>query len=441
LFSLPFAAALTLGMCADASGQVRTGTIAGTVTSDAGHRVPGAAVTVDNDVSPARRTATTDADGRYVIEDLPAEGQYTVRVSLTGFDTIASEKVSVASGGRTNVDFVLKLTVRETVAVSSESPIAEAHQSAVQQTVSDQLVHALPLAGRNFIPLASLTAGFTGNPNYPNPQGQFYWANNVIVDGASHFSKWRSAPRAFYSGYGLESIKDIQVLTNRFSAEYGEALATVTSAVTRSGDDRFRGSALLFVQDSALNEQPVFSPVNPPSDSQRFGATLGGPIVRNETHFLASYEGRRSRGSNVVVSPAANGTIVPDNEDEHLAFIRLDHRIGPTHFIATRYNGQYFRWHDEPGGLSLPGTGTAYVNDVHTWLTTAAKPPAAGSASCAFSSRVTETCGPTCSPPSTCCGPATPRRAGRSVRPDLAPTRRTRGRRPTCSRVSRSVTR
>ena len=369
--SVRLAAAFTLVMCtaAAAGAQPRTGTIVGTVSGADGNRLPGVSVTVETVETGFHRSATTDADGRYAIEDLPAGTEYVVRVALAGFATVANETVAVAAGAHTTVDFVLTLTLRETVAVSSESPVAESHQSVVQQTVSDQLVHALPLAGRNFIPLASLAAGFTGNPNYPSPQGQIYWSNNVIVDGASHFSKWRSAPRTFYSGYGLEAIKDIQVLTNRFSAEYGEALATVTSAVTKAGDDQVRGSALLFVQNSALDEPPEFSPINPPSDTERFGLTVGGPITKTRTHFLESYEGRRSRSNNVVVSPAASGAIVPDNEDEHLVFFRVDHRVAPAHFVMSRYNGQFFRWHDEPGGLSLPGTGTAYANNVHTWLT------------------------------------------------------------------------
>ncbi len=64
------------------------------------------------------------------------------------------------------------------------------------------------------------------------------WSNNVLVDGASHFSKWRSAARTFYSGYGLESIKEVQVLSSQFSAEFGEALATVTNVITNSGQQR-----------------------------------------------------------------------------------------------------------------------------------------------------------------------------------------------------------
>src|SRR6185295_14567869 len=100
---------------------------------------------------------------------------------------------------------------------------------------------------------------FTGHPNFPSPQGQMFWSNNVLVDGASHFSKWRSAARTFYSGYGLESIKDVHVLSNRFSAEFGESLATVTSAVTKSGTNEFHGSGLLFVQNDALNWTPAFA--------------------------------------------------------------------------------------------------------------------------------------------------------------------------------------
>ncbi len=99
----------------------------------------------------------------------------------------------------------------------------------------------------------------------------------------------------------------MQVLSNQFSAEYGEALATVTVAVTNSGTDTLRGSALLFVQDDALNDIPAFTPTEPPFSSQRYGFTLGGPIVKDQTHFFASYEGRRTRGSNIVVSPVANG--------------------------------------------------------------------------------------------------------------------------------------
>ena len=264
----------------------------------------------------------------------------------------------------------MRVAVLETVTVTAASPLIDLGRSTVQQTVNEPLVRTLPLLGRNFIHLASLTAGFTGNPSFPSPQGQVFWANNVLVDGASHFSKWRSAARTFNAGYGLESIKEVQVLANRFSAEFGEALATVTSAVTKAGTNEFRGAGLLFVQDDALNATPTFAIRKPPLSAQQFGFTLGGPFVKDRTHFFSSYEGRRSRNHNIVVSPAALGVAVPDDEDEHLGFFRVDHQLGQRQLITARYNGQFFRWHHEIGGLGLPGTGTAYTNDVHTVLVT-----------------------------------------------------------------------
>lgn len=361
-----------LAVASGAAAQPATGTIAGIVSSDQGSRLSGVSVTVQSQLTGVRHTATTDAQGRYEIPDLPADGEYQVRVTLPGFATAASEGVSLVRRATLVVNFRLKLTVTESSAVTATTPALEGSQTAVQQTVSERLTHALPLAGRNFIPLAMLTAGFTGNPNFPSPQGQIFWSNNILVDGASHFSKWRSAARTFYSGYGLESIKDVHVLSNRFSAEYGESLATVTSAVTKSGTNEFHGSGLFFIQDDALNATPALALVNPPAGSERYGFTLGGPFAKDRTHFFESYEGRRSRNRNPVVSPDPEwvGAAVPDEEDEHLAFFKVDHRLSEQHQMTARYNGQFFRWRDEPGGLSLPGTGTEYKNDVHTVLAT-----------------------------------------------------------------------
>ena len=355
-----------------AAAQPPTGAIQGTVSGDSGNRLEAVTVTVQNQVTGQRFTATTSAEGRYEFTNLPVEGDYRVGVALAGFATSASENVTLVPGAILIVNFKLKLSVTETLAVSASTPLLEGVRSTVQQTVPEPLVRALPLIERNFIPLASLAAGFTGNPNYPNPQGQTFWSNNVVVDGASDFSKWRSAPRSFYSGYGLEAIKEVHVLTNRFSAEYGEALATVTSAVTKAGTNDVHGAGLYFLQDDALNWTPTFAAVNPPAHQDRFGFTLGGPLIKDRTHYFGSYEGRAARNHNIVTSPVEDTTnfFVPDDEDEHLLFFKVDHRLSDRHVATARYNGQWFRWHDEPGGLSLPGSGTDWRSDVHTVLAT-----------------------------------------------------------------------
>jgi len=353
-------------LIASLSAQSPVGSIEGTVTTPNGGGLAGVVVTATNRTTGIERATTTNADGEYVLSALPTNGSYDVTAELAGFTPLVSRDVRLEANGTAKVLFLMRGEVTEVVAVTAPVPLVQRERSTVQQRVSEELVHSLPLAGRDFLSLASLTAGFTGNPNYPSPQGQVFWSNNVLVDGASHFSKWRSAARTFYSGYSLESIKEVQVLTSQFSAEFGEALATVTSAVTNSGTNELRGSGFLFVQDDALNDIPVFTTVKPASSAQRFGGSLGGPLIKDQTHFFTSYEGWRSRGHNIVSSPAALEAAVPDDEDQQLLFVRLDHRTSSRQLWTTHYNGQWFDWHNEPGGLSLPGTGTLYNNDVHT---------------------------------------------------------------------------
>jgi hypothetical protein len=353
-------------LSAPVAAQAPLGSIEGTVTATNGLGLSGVVITARSRTTNVERATTTNADGEYVLSALPATGTYDVTAQLAGFAPIVRRDVAFDANGIARVAFTMRGELAETVAVTAPGPPEQRDLSTVQQRVSEELVHSLPLAGRDFLSLASLTAGFTGNPNYPSPQGQIFWSNNVLVDGASHFSKWRSAARTFYSGYSLESIKEVQVLTSQFSAEYGEALATVTSAVTNSGTNELRGTVLFFLQDDVLNDTPAFTNVKPPSSAQRFGGALGGPIVRDRTHFFTSYEGWRSRGHNIVSSPAALEAGVPDNEDQHLLFARLDHRSSSRQQWTAHYNGQWFDWHNEPGGLMLPGSGTSYRNDVHT---------------------------------------------------------------------------
>jgi hypothetical protein len=353
------------------SAQPATGSIAGSVSASNGIGLPGAIVSIHSDEAGIDRTVTTNDDGEYVIDNLPAGGGYSLHAELIGFTSATREGVAVAQGARATVSFLLVPTTAETLSVTGRlTPILQ-QRGTVQATISDQLTHSLPLIGRDFISLVSLTPGFTGNPNAPSPNGQIYWSNNVLVDGASHYSKWRSAARTFYSGYSLEAIREVQVLNSQFSAEFGEALASVTTATTKSGTNERHGSALFFGQAGPLNDQPVFATRKVPASSARFGFTIGGPATEDRTFYFASYEGRRARSNNFSVSPAAQNVAVPNNEDEHLAFVKLDHRLRTNDLFTVRYNGQFFRWHNEFGGLFLPGTGTQYRNDVHTLLFTA----------------------------------------------------------------------
>jgi len=357
-----------LAIAAPAGAQPSGGSVSGAVTASTGLPLPGVSVTLRNPADGSARVVETEIDGRYAFSRLPLQGTYEIQAALQGFATVVHSNVSLVENQRVTVDFTLYAATAEALVVTGRVATLEHQRSTVQQMIGDALVHSLPLASRDFLALTSLTAGFTGKADAPSPEGQIYWSNNVLVDGASHFSKWRGAARTFYAGYGLESVRDVQVLTSQFSAEYGEALATVTLAVTKSGTDTMRGSALLFAQHSVLNDIPAFTPTKPPSSSERFGGTLGGPIKIDRTHFFASYEGHVVRGSKIVTSPAASGARARNDQNEHLLFAKVDHKVSGRDMLTARYNGQWFDWHDEPGGLSLPGTGTSFTNNVHTLL-------------------------------------------------------------------------
>lgn len=350
-----------------ATAQAVTGTIEGTVLDDSGASLTGARVTATDQTTGLHRSTTVRPDGRYVVMALPSADEYIVEVEQPGFAPARSEPVWLLADRSVTIDFILRIAAAETVAVEGRRSLLDRGQSVIEQTVNELLVHSLPLFRRDFMQLASLAAGFAGDPDFPNPQGQMYWTNNVLVDGATHFSKWRSAPRSFYSGYGLEPIKEVQVFTSLFAAEYGEGLASVTTAITRSGTNQWQGTALFHLQDDALDAMPPLALTKPNSSSQQYGFSLGGPLIKDRTHVWGSYEARRSRHHNITLSPVAANTFVPDDQDEHLPFVKLTHQMA-RQLVTARYNAQIFRWHDEPGGLALPGTGTSYRNDVHTLM-------------------------------------------------------------------------
>src|SRR5262249_4143514 len=137
--------AVCLAMADAAAAQPASATITGTITGDGGNRLAGVVVTVQNQITDARRTATTNPQGRDEIASLPVDGEYQVSVALAGFASAGSENVQLVANAIFVLNFRLKLTVTEVVAVSAPSPNRDTAMSSVQQVVSDQLVHALPL--------------------------------------------------------------------------------------------------------------------------------------------------------------------------------------------------------------------------------------------------------------------------------------------------------
>jgi hypothetical protein len=347
--------------------QVITANISGTITDMENAPLPGATVALQNTDTGFSRSVTTDGFGKYFLRTIPTQGKYTITVNLAGFKTQVETGLQFHPNENYTINFKLEISaLEETITVEAKAPLVDVKKSTVQQVLTEDLVKSLPLIGRNYIQLAHLTPGVTGYDFWPTTSGQHYWAMNYYVDGSSNFSKWRSAARTFYSGYSLETIKEVQILNNQFSVEFGEGMSAINSAVTKSGTNELHGSLFIYERPGKWDKPDIFTGTKAPFDQQQVGFSLGGPIEKDKAHFFLSYEYRRQRSHNIVLAPQYYGQSVPNNQDEHEIFVKADVQLTAQDYLSARYSADLFDWMSESGGYSLPGELYSYVTYVHT---------------------------------------------------------------------------
>lgn len=264
VFGALMALVLVAGLAATAWAQsAGTGAIQGTVKDPSGAVVAGAEVTVKNLATGATRTFTTTAAGLYVAPYLQP-GDYEVRVRKEGFAEVIRQNVRLEVGQTLPLDIDLPLrSTQETVTVTSEVGLVETEKVDVSQTVGQHFVDNLPLNGRRWDNLVLLTpgAGEDGGFGGVTFRGINSLYNNNMVDGADNnqafFSEARGRTRIAY-GYSLNAIKEFQVQTAAYSAEYGRAAGGVVNAVTKSGTNDWHGDFFYFIRDRAfLARDPV----------------------------------------------------------------------------------------------------------------------------------------------------------------------------------------
>jgi len=344
------------------------------VVSDAQQGVlPGATVTLRNVATGLTREIATDADGRYVFTSLPPAGQYVLQTSLSGFATERRENLTFNAGQRVVLNVTLKLSsVQETVTVAGAAPVVETTSAEVTKTIESRDLTTLPVAERNYFRLLTLDSNVVARG--PGTNGLYVgggdvWNFGTYVDGTSNFSKWltlQRAPQRGSAGFALETVSQVQIITNQFSAEFGGHSAGVMNMITKSGSNTYAGAALLVVRPGDLDAIPPLATQKVPFNQQQFGGNLGGPILRDRAFFFASYEQRRERSQVSVTSPEAPGTVIPTPADEYQGHVRGDVRFSPSQSLAVRYNMVRWTQDNESGGLQLPGTGYIWTNNVDT---------------------------------------------------------------------------
>ncbi len=307
---LVFACAFALVFSPAVYGQAR-GSFSGNIVDKSGSVVPGASVTVTAQSTGLVRAVKADAAGHYDVPLLPV-GTYNVRVDATGFQSTETKDLQLQVDEARELDFTLApATVVTTVNVAGAAVAVETANPSLGQVITSQEVAQLPLNGRDFVQLATLTAGATAETN-PNSFFTSGSDSEVAARGSYSLSVGGSRPNSTdwlldgvdnneltAGGIGIfSSIDDIQefkVLTYTYSAEFGTRAGPTVLVTTKSGTNDFHGSLFEFVRNTDLDAKGDFDTTTPKFNLNQFGGSIGGPIRRNKTFFFVDGEQKYQR--------------------------------------------------------------------------------------------------------------------------------------------------
>ena len=385
------------------------GSIRGSVRDASGALLSDAKVTAKNTATGLVREVLTGSDGGYVMAELPA-GRYVMTAEAKGLSPVA-QNVVVNVGLDTTADFDVTDIPRheEVLTVVAENPIVETTRDVLGEVVEQKLVTELPLNGRDFGKLVALTPGATVDPSgVAGTQGGFGQfningnrdrSNNYTLDGTDNNDPFFNNSALNQTGIGgapasllpIDAIQEFN-LQSQFGAEYGRNSGSVVNIVTRSGTNHLHGSVFEFLRNSALDARNYFNTESRKSvfQNNNFGASLGGPIVKDKTFFFGAYEGQRERvGSDFLLQvptntqrsnarsiaqgllgqpvnpgldaildfyPASDSPTLPgvvhDKNDGNNFIVKLDHNLSNNEQISGRYA---FSQSDQVFPLGSPG--------------------------------------------------------------------------------------
>lgn len=304
---------LIAGLAAPSAAQVSP-SIAGRVTDATGGALRGAVITATNTGTGIVRRAETNLTGQYALFLLPV-GDYVLRVEKSGFQAQQRRGVTLSVGEQVAIDFSLALAgVHEKITVSATAPGAGGAMFQSSGLVGERQITGLPLNGRSYDELLTLNPGIvnftqekTGGTGVSNSavanmfavSGRRPQENIFLLDGIEYTGEAEiNLQPGGTSGQllGVDAIREFNVATDTYGAQYGKRPGAQVVLVTKSGTNRFHGNVYEFLRNSALDARNYFDRGAIPSfERNQFGAALGGPIRRNHAFVFGNYEGYRQR--------------------------------------------------------------------------------------------------------------------------------------------------
>lgn len=277
------------------AAQTISSSIVGTVTDPSGAVVPGVVITVRNLDTGIRTSAMTDSVGNYTVTQLPP-GNYQVDAEMAGFKRFQRQNVALEMTRQLRIDVQLETgAATETVNVESTTPLIETETGQMSSTVTTRELTALPTIGRNPQDFRLLVPGVVLNRDGNTViQGGMVRKDPYYIDGA-HSSNhvWSGNP----VNPNPDVIQEFKVLTNSFSAEYGETSGGVMTSTTKSGTNDFHGTLFEFFRNDKLNAGNYYTHTTPVIKRNQYGGTIGGPIFRNRTFFFFDMQFTKQRSA------------------------------------------------------------------------------------------------------------------------------------------------
>ncbi len=379
------ALALAIFALGATSVHAQNAQVTGTIKDQSGGLVPGVTVSARNQDTGLVRIDVTDATGRYRLRALPP-GTYTVSAELMGFRTEEIRDILLIIDQTASLEVTLRPAgVSESITVTGESPIVDTTRSEVSTSVSTKQIQDLPVASRRWIDLAMLTPGtsqdnirgfyYRGNVNVG--AGTREYSNAFIVDGVNN--TWAEMGEA-RQNFAMDSIREFKVTTSNFKAEHGLATGGLVSVVSKSGTNRFSGSGLIFFRDKSLTDKTYFEETKPDFKRLQYGGSIGGPIIKDKTHFFFAFE----RTDEDQFSTVSTGGVwpeydaqIPSEQYRWNYTAKLDHQLSGNQsmFLRLAQEDEY-RPALNTGGITAASAGFDFAVPrtsavvAHTWVVT-----------------------------------------------------------------------
>jgi carboxypeptidase family protein/TonB-dependent receptor-like protein len=369
------------------AGAQALGTLEGKILDESQAPLPGVSVKITNVQTGAVRNAVTDADGLYRAPSLQP-GVYSIEASLQGLQSVKQDNIKLLVGQVLDINLKMSVqTVAEAITVTAEAPVVEVSRSSAAKYIGEEEIANIPISGRDFVDFALLAPTVKSEPDRGgiSLSGQRGVNSGLKLDGtegkSAFFGYGRGGEATENEGtvVAQDSVKEFQVITNGFAPEFGQNGGGYVNVVTKSGTNDLKGTGFFLFRNQSLVSDLPLSPYDEakgneckpagtvncaPNEFKRtnWGASLGGPIIEDKTHFFLSYDQlTRTEPRDALITipgvfdavearfpgllrgyePQADGTARAQfsrDVDNLILFGKIDHQLTADNTLSVRYN-------------------------------------------------------------------------------------------------------